>query len=372
MIQSEDELKAIQKKLQSKIKADSTLTINVHRSTVFSDSYSLFKNLPRSDLLLQNIVVNFIDEEKVNNELSLNDWFTILSEELVNDDNELFNPTAKGNVYQPNTLINSNDKRKNYFFFAGQFVALSIINGKQIKIKFAPFFLKHVLHHSIKLNDIEKVDTELFNSLEWMLHNDVSSLNRTFSINNKNLGCNMTIELKQGGTLIKVNNENKKEYVELVTDYYLRKSIVEQTSAFCDGFYSLIPYNEIKNLSANDLDILISGAERIDVDDLIANIAIVQPYTNETPVVKYFFDAISKWDGENLALLLKFITGNPKTPNGGFESYRKIGRPISIQNGGFSESHHVSHREFNMLDLPDYQSEEELDKKLKDAIHDAS
>lgn len=288
MITTENELKTFQQNLKSKINLDSDLKIEVHRSAILADSFSNFQNIQPTDLL-KKIVINFIGEENNNNEESKNEWFTLLAKELVNVDNKLFIPTANGNAYQPNSFINNINQHIDYYKFAGQFVALSVINGIPINIHFAPFFLKHVLHHPINFKDIEDIDLELYSSLQYMISNDVSSLDHTFSINNKNLNCNMTIELKPGGTLIKVTNDNKKEYVNLVTDYLLQKSIIDQIRSFCEGFDSLIPHEDIRKLTSKDLDLLIYGADRIDIEDLIANITLISPYTPNTPVIKFFF-----------------------------------------------------------------------------------
>lgn len=55
------------------------------------------------------------------------------------------------------------------------------------------------------------------------------------------LGEVKTHELKENGTDIAVNEENKMEYIELLVEWRFNRGIEQQTKAFFQGFTSIFP-----------------------------------------------------------------------------------------------------------------------------------
>lgn len=56
-----------------------------------------------------------------------------------------------------------------------------------------------------------------------------------------------------------VNDENKWEYVQLVTNYRLYKAIAPQIDAFLKGLYVVLPKDLLKLFDSMELELLISG-----------------------------------------------------------------------------------------------------------------
>lgn len=84
---------------------------------------------------------------------------------------------------------------------------------------FAGFFIrpfyKMMLDKEITLQDMESVDIEMFNSLTWMLDNDIDEcgLDCYFSTDEEKLGEFVEVDLKPEGRHILVTDKNKREYV---------------------------------------------------------------------------------------------------------------------------------------------------------------
>lgn len=203
-----------------------------------------------------------------------------------------------------------------------------------------------------------------------ILNEDVVPLCLTFTIDDNRYGEAKTVLLKEHGDEIDVTNENKIEYVSLYTNYRLRKSIINQITAFCEGFNWLISQDEIKMFSPNELDLLICGIPDIDVNDLEENTCYVEPYNHDHPVVKMFFNVISNWDPQKLAKFLLFLTGSSQVPVNGFKYYKDKEKPITLAPGGDRNRLCVAHTCFNTLDLPQYETEEELNNKLLISIQE--
>lgn len=108
-----------------------------------------------------------------------------------------------------------------------------------------------ILRKKIVLSDMEGVDADFHRNLEWTLNNDIDDvLDSTFSVEDDLFGKIVEIELKPGGSEIPVTNENKREYVELVTEWKIERRVDEQFKLFMSGFNELIP-QELINVLMN-------------------------------------------------------------------------------------------------------------------------
>lgn len=73
-------------------------------------------------------------------------------------------------------------------------------------------------------------------------------------------------ELIPGGRNIKVTEENKHQYVDLVAEHRLTTAIRPQINAFLDGFNELIARELISIFNDKELELLISGLPDIDCE----------------------------------------------------------------------------------------------------------
>ena len=176
-----------------------------------------------------------------------------------------------------------------------------------------------------------------------------------------------------GGRDIKVDDSNKRRYVDLVARHRMTGSIKAQTKAFLDGFWELVPRELLALFNDHELELLISGLPDIDVADMRANTEYTG-YAAGSPVVRWFWEAVEAMDKEDRALLLQFVTGTSKVPLGGFRALQGISGPQRIQSHkayGPPDRLPSAHTCFNQLDLPEASSREQLEERLKLAIREA-
>jgi E3 ubiquitin-protein ligase NEDD4 len=103
-------------------------------------------------------------------------------------------------------------------------------------------------------------------SCDCCRENDITDvMDETFSIVENRSGETVTIDLKPGGADIAVTEGNKKEYVDLMVEYYISKRVKDQFDAFMSGFNELIPQNLITVFDEHELELLISGVSEIDM-----------------------------------------------------------------------------------------------------------
>lgn len=71
-------------------------------------------------------------------------------------------------------------------------------------------------------------------------------------------------ELIPGGRNIRVTEETKHEYVDLVAEHILTTAIRPQINSFLEGFNELVPKELISIFNDKELELLLSGLPEID------------------------------------------------------------------------------------------------------------
>lgn len=358
--------KIFKQKMKDILNPDYYLPLDIDPENILVSSYN---ELAQYDLdtIKTDFRINYYNQIGSDEGGLRRDWFINLSKEIFNPDYGLFKESDEM-TYLPNSLSGVNPDHNNYFKFAGKIFACALIQEQNVEPHLARSFLRQILGQKIELSDLKDINEQMYESLKFIEENDIDGIGVNFEINYKNeFGILQTYELKENGRNIELGNENKFEYIKLMLEYQLRESIKEQINSFLDGFYSIIPIGTIKMLSPYELDLIFCGIQVIDVKDMQEN-TIFREYNKGSKPVVLFFEVISKWSQEKLRELINFITGSSRVPINGFKAYKDKGIPITIQPGGGREKCPCAHTCFNILDLPEYETEEELDQKFSISI----
>ncbi|KAK7687348.1 hypothetical protein QCA50_009213 [Cerrena zonata] len=126
------------------------------------------------------------------------------------------------------------------------------------------------------------------------------------------------VELKPGGKDIEVTEDNKHEYVELISEWKISKRVEEQFKAFINGFNELIPQELVNVFDERELELLIGGLAEIDIEDWKKH-TDYRGYQENDQVIQWFWKCIKEWDSEQKARLLQFTTGTSRIPVNGFK-----------------------------------------------------
>lgn len=350
-----------------------TIRITVRRDRVFEDSYHQLR-AHSADEMKGRLHVQFTGEEGIDAGGVTREWYVILARQVFDPNYALFcRSAAKGATYQPNKSSSINQDHLEYFKFVGRIFGKAIYDGQLLDAYFTRAFYKHILGVSPTYHDIEAEDPDYYKSLCWILENDVSGIiEQTFSTEYDEFGQRKTIELKPNGKVISVTEENKVEYVKLITDVKLTKAIEKQISAFKQGFNELIPFEDIRIFNEVELELLTSGLPDIDVADLKANVEYTG-YSVGSPQINWFWTAVSQMVQEDLARLVMFVTGTSKVPLEGFSALQGMNGPQKFQihrAAGDKNRLPSAHTCFNQLDLPEYESYEILTERLLCAVRE--
>lgn len=349
-------------KMRNRITNNGSFSIYVDRKNLLQTTFDKM-NSKSIDDWLSSVHVNFNGEAGIDAGGLTCEWFTLIAKEILDPKNCLF-AMSENKTCQPSPTSDKKDNYIEYFRFAGRIIARSLIQGQCVNAHFTRSFCRQILHRQVKLKDLEEFDKSIYDSLKTVLETDVEPLDMVFAIDDVQDGEYKSIELVEKGEEKAVTNDNKKEYVSLYVNYRLRKCIQNQICAFCEGFDSLIPHEEIDRFSPGELDLLICGMPEIDLKDLHNNISYGSPYSKDHPVIQMLFEILAGWDIENLAKFILFITGSSQVPVNGFKEYRDRGKPIKITNGGDKGRLCVAHTCFNTLDLPQYDDIDDMEAKI--------
>ncbi|OUM60100.1 hypothetical protein PIROE2DRAFT_14226 [Piromyces sp. E2] len=191
--------------------------IIINRDNLLNSSFDSIINMSRDDMR-KTLRVKYLGEEGVDAGGLLRDFFYQISKEVGNP-NYLLLQYSSSNSYEfeinPNSNI-GNPLYLKYFKFIGRIMALAILNKQHFPISFTLPFYKKLLGKKTEFSDLQYVDREIYNSLNWLKENDgVENLCLTFEIEEKDcFGNHRKTELKPNGANIDVTDTNKKEYIE--------------------------------------------------------------------------------------------------------------------------------------------------------------
>ncbi|KAF2847186.1 hypothetical protein T440DRAFT_214556 [Plenodomus tracheiphilus IPT5] len=348
------------------------LQLSVRRDQVFLDSFkSLYFKSP-DEMKYGKLSIRFHGEEGVDAGGVTREWFQVISRQMFNADYALFVPVASDRTtFHPNRLSSINPEHLMFFKFIGRIIGKALYEGRVLDCHFSRAVYKQIMGKQVNLKDMETLDLEYYKSLEWMLHNDITDIiTETFSVEVEAFGEMQVVDLIENGRNIPVTEDNKQEYIRLITEHRLTGAVQEQLEHFLKGFHDIVPAELVSIFSEQELELLISGLPDINVDDWKNNTEY-HNYTAASPQIQWFWRAIRTFEKEEQAKLLQFITGTSKVPLNGFkelEGMNGFSKFNIHRDYGSKDRLPSSHTCFNQLDLPEYESYEDLRKALYTAM----
>ncbi|OBA16450.1 uncharacterized protein OGAPODRAFT_38553, partial [Ogataea polymorpha] len=291
-----------------------------------------------------------------------------------------FNATSNFQLYpNPDYFLNSEEKtfHLQMLRFLGMVIGKCLYENVLTDIQFAPFFLSRwtttpSFQQRISFDDLKIYDSELHENLSKLLkltEHEIDELDLNFTISEKLQDSPevVTIDLLPGGRKMKVNQQNKLQYVYCVAKFKMDQSIAIQSKYFIEGLSQIIKPRWLLFFNAYELAKLISGGEKeIDVEDLRRNTAL-GGYTMHDPTIVYLFELLEEFDNDLRSKFLKFVTSSSREPLLGF---KELNPKFGIRNSGPDTSRlPTASTCVNLLKLPDYRDKKLLKEKLLYSIN---
>ena len=352
--------------------------------TIFGQVFNSLKNMNSKEFFLEKnsrlFRVALVDEHAVDSGGPYHDVISNICEELQSDylDILIKTPNNKNNydLLNDKYIINPNSKRTIYneaYEFLGKLLASSISTGEILDLNLHPIIWKSILRQEISLYDYESIDYYFYtiiNQLEYInkIANKAQRQKKLdeyqelyFIIKNSN---DVDIELKPDGRNIKVNCDNLNEYIELSKQERI-KEFKNSLEFLKKGFYSVIPYDILQVLTWPQLEEMICGENKINIYEFMTN-TTYEGYSGNDKIIKWFWEWFESTNDEERIKYLKFVSGRTRLPkSGNVINYKHIiSKAIHAQKNEFPKSMTC----FFKLNLPEYDTKEQLIEKMKYAI----
>ena len=251
------------------------------------------------------------------------------------------------------------------YVYVGALIAISYISKLPQPFAFPNFVWSYLVGRKIVIQDIYEIDEE-FKQAMISIRNCPptapfeSLYNLNFSIDNS---AGETVELISGGSLIKVNYENRLQYCQLCEEYRIHEfdPILEKIK---EGLNMLIHSTLLNLLSPWELKLLCCGNPDIPLDELRANCKFFGSYEFENML----FKVLGRFNSQERMLFIKFATGRMSLPASGMTWTSKL--IIKFVDKGTQQDQMLPTATTcsNTIHIPQYSNEAILEKMLRIAI----
>eukprot|EP00063_Salmo_salar_P071091 XP_014045926.1 PREDICTED: E3 ubiquitin-protein ligase HECW1-like isoform X2 [Salmo salar] len=348
----------------------------VRRDHLLEGTFNQVMAYSRKELQRNKLYITFIGEEGLDYSGPSREFFFLLSQELFNPYYGLFEYSANDTyTVQISPMSAFVENHLDWFRFSGRILGLVLIHQYLLDAFFTRPFYKALLRLATDLSDLEYLDEEFHQSLQWMKDNDITDmLDLTFTVNEEVFGQVTERELKSGGANINVTEKNKKEYIDRMVKWRVERGVVKQTEALVRGFYEVVDSRLVSVFDARELELVIAGTAEIDLNDWRNNTEYRGGYHDSHIVIRWFWGAVERFNNEQRLRLLQFVTGTSSVPYEGFTALRGSNglRRFCIEKWGKITALPRAHTCFNRLDLPPYPSYTMLYEKLLIAVEETS
>lgn len=375
---------------------DTVAALEVDRENVIEGLFGFLQINPDTGkdaggLVPRGISVRFAGEPSYGDGLR-RDWFGQVFAELLDPAVGLFLSKDGGRTVQPNpySRIAAGPNHLGYFMVLGRLTGLALYHREPLNAPFSTAFLAAVFGFQIKLQDLESVDPELWEKRVLYLRNGTYSSRDGMELEDLFLsfqddsnqeeyidGASAQVDLKEGGSSIAVDEDNKAEYLQAFVEHRLVGAIRSQIDAFREGLSGYIGEALQKRVqqscSVADIQLLVCGTPVIDTADWKASTEYTGGYTADSQVVRWFWAFVESLDPATKGALLCFVTGCARVPAAGFSmlmGYNGHVRSFQIEKVYGAEEGMLPSAStcFNLLRLPEYASAAQLRERCMLAV----
>ncbi|GBG62284.1 hypothetical protein CBR_g29892 [Chara braunii] len=344
------------------------LVLTVRRSHLIQDT---LEQIQDSTDLKKKLKVKFLGEEGVDEGGVQKEFFQLIVRDIFDPKYGMFTYDEQTRLY----WFSSGDSMDLLFMeeyeLIGVIIGLAIYNGHILEFRFPNVIYKKLMGKPVTFEDLVEVAPDLARGLSQLLsfEGDVESVFcRSFQVSVRDVfGTIKTVDLKEDGGNVMVTKENRQEYVDMYTKYYLEKSIEWPFQAFMKGFKRLCGGRVLQFFRPEELEQLICGSPYLDFEALERGTIYDYGYSKDSQVIRDFWQVVHSFSDEQKKRLLFFATGSDRAPIKGLANL-----PFVIsRNGPDSDRLPTAHTCFNHLLLPEYCSADKLKERLLMAINDA-
>ncbi|XP_017060072.1 ubiquitin-protein ligase E3A [Drosophila ficusphila] len=346
------------------------LKLTVRRDQLINDALIGLEMVAMSNPkdLKKQLVVEFVGEQGIDEGGVSKEFFQLIVEEIFNPAFGMFIQQEETNNMWFNATPFENGAQ---FTLIGIIIGLAIYNNVILAVNFPMVVYRKLMGYRGTFADLSDWSPTLYKSLKSMLDyqgQDMEEVfDQTFKISYSNVfGEMVEHELLPNGNDVLVGQHNKRQFVNLYSDFLLNTNIKQQFNAFRKGFEMVTDESPLKLLfRPQEIEMLVCGSREFDFVELEHSTEYEGGYTEKTQIIQDFWSIVHAMSNESKRKLLEFTTGSARVPVGGLKCLRLL----ITRHGPDSDRLPTSHTCFNVLLLPEYDSREKLEERLMKAIN---
>ena len=337
---------------------------NVERARARETSFGMISGAPAPDLRGGVIRVTYAGENAFGEGL-IREWFSLIASKVsFRETNETGIPLLSPRDETPfDQIVNDDRVSPDQYNSLGRLFALSIIDGNPLGFNLHAVFFKKLLGQPIVLDDLRDMITAAeFRSIEYVMDADRTA---------EELEMVMS-PMMHSGAAEGVSLENRDVQFASMLNNICTNSSPDKFQAIADGFFAVIPRELLTGLTPDDLRSFIRGNGDIDIADFRRHYVAGRGYRRDAEQIEWLFTVLEEYDQPMRSNFLRFVTGRSVLPTGGFGALGD-NRIIKIDKMDRTNAHGNlfyprTHTCFHSIELPEYESIDELRDMLNMAI----
>eukprot|EP00771_Trimastix_marina_P000626 gnl/Trimastix_PCT/1648.p1 GENE.gnl/Trimastix_PCT/1648~~gnl/Trimastix_PCT/1648.p1 ORF type:complete len:816 (-),score=188.10 gnl/Trimastix_PCT/1648:29-2476(-) len=345
--------------------------VAVRREHLIADSHAALAHLSPDELGAADFTVTFVGEEGADLGGLTKEWILLTTRSLFDPCTGLF--VSDGQTIHPAVASAGAPglpaPHLHLFRFAGRLAAKALCSELFIDAHFSRAMYKSILGRTVSIYDLEAADPMYFrNAVRYYLDNSIADIDPdlTFTTEDED---GQVIPLCRNGQKKRVTDANKCEYVDLLARYRLVTRVSDQLDSFIHGFHEVVPKAVVAPFTDTELELLLCGLPEVDVADLRDHTQY-NACDQAHQVVVWLWECVAQLDQPTRKEFLQFVTGSSQVPLDGFTG---LDPPFTVQlTRDAASALPRAHTCFNQLDLPQYESYQQLCDRILYAIRECS
>ncbi|OLL24362.1 Ubiquitin-protein ligase E3A [Neolecta irregularis DAH-3] len=333
--------------------------LSIRHDHLLEDAFSQLAFRHRSELL-SPMRVKYHEEMAVDQGGVIKDFFGNVMKGLLRPEWGMFEEDDES--HRVWFRMGSGVERK-YYVLAGLIIGLAMYQGIVVSLQFPKMIWKRLLGLNVEFEDLVELHPTLAAGLQMLLQWDDGDVEdvflRTYEFSYEFAGKVVSTSLGKNPNMA-VTNANRHSYVQDYVRWVSYTAVREQIEAFEEGFFTIMDKKSISLFTPDEMLVVAEGTDEIDIMELQKIVKYEDGFSLDHPLIQHFWSIVMRYDFEEKQRLLRFITASNRLPVNGLD-----GMSIIIQRNGTSQDRlPTSYTCFSRLLLPEYDSNEKLEKYL--------
>lgn len=335
------------------------------RSNLLEDSLRRLYSAETDELSGGLLRVHFRGEDGLDAGGLAKDWFGEMARRLHDGSAGLLRLSEAGLVtIDPRAAALHRPTESKWMFKAvGIFLAKAIFDSQTLGITLDPLLVLLLCGREPNIDDLEESEPAFFKGLHWVLDNDVSEADLTFTCSYELFGESKVVELVPQGINRSVDEDNKGEYVGHMQRWLCRGRYEPAVGHLLQGFHELVGESALQHFAVPEVQLLLSGRPNIDCSEVRRDV-VLAGFDEQSPQVTWLWECLEDFSQEMLCRFVGFFSGCSCVPYDGLNPPLMVTMAEDASDAALPRAHTC----FNQLVLPRYSSKAVLSERLQYAL----